>query len=223
MIRHAKRNTGILTSLFAMLEGIVLLLVNGIFLVNNILEKISDEAPNLTENLFTFEMDPYTTEYSKAQPKFTIFYVVLFLVGLLLVTLAFKYFRKPVDKKGNITYKKGILFFEIVIAVAVAVLAYLGMTKLKDFNFVDIDKMNIFCYAEISLAAVTVVFAIFTFLIKSNNYKLKTVVKPVYKKKVDVSTLYANDKLQKIEQLKALGAISQKEYNEATAKYTQSV
>lgn len=223
MIRHAKRNTGIISALFALIEGAVLLIINGILLADNLLGKISDESPKLADNLFTFSTDPYSKEYIDAQPKFTIFYAILFVVGLLLVILAFKYFKKPIDKKGNITYKKGLLFFESVVSLIVAIIAFVGMTKIKDFNFVDIDKMNVFCYLEIASAALSIVFAIITFLIKAGVYNLKTVVKPVQTRKMEVSTLYANEKLQKIEQLNALGSITEKEYNEAKSKYTQSV
>ena len=83
MIRHAKRNLGVFSSLFALIEGVILLLLNGILLLDRALDKLLEEAPNLASNLISFEIDPYTTKLSEEQPKFPIFYALLFVLQLI--------------------------------------------------------------------------------------------------------------------------------------------
>lgn len=223
MIRHAKRNFGVISSVLALLAGIILLLLNGVLLADRILCNATGEDFALDQFLFisidcASDLDPYTTKLSEMEPFFTVFYTALFVVALFMIVSAIKYCKKPVDRKGNITYKNGLLSLILILCVVELVVVVIGLIGLPDFNFIDYETLKVYCILIIAVSALSVIFSILSFCTKKNVYKANYKLKPIEKQKIDIETIHANAKVQKLQQLRKLGTISEQEYKEAVAK-----
>ena len=202
MVCHKKRGLILVSAFFALVYSILLIALNGIVLVSRVLEKLAEEGEaTLLEGFPILEdLQVYINGLEGQEAGlFPIASIALLVVGVFAFVLAIKAFKKPIKEDGSVTYRGGIQFFTFIFSAITIVLCFLGSQQeaLKEAN----ETLATICFVFVGIAAASVLFEIFSLLVRKNVFKTKTVVKPNYKQNVALSVLGVEEKLKKIQQL----------------------
>ena len=201
-----------------------MIVVNGLILASSVLAKLAEEGEaTLLENFPIFEDLQTYIDGLEGQTAgiFPIANVALLIVGFIALVLAIKAFKKPIKDDGSVTYRGGVQFFTAIFSIVTLILCFLGSQEaaLKEAN----EMLSTICLVFVGVAAVSLLFEIFSLLTRKNVYKTKTVVKPNYKQNVALSVLGVEEKLKKIQQLKDVGVITEAQYNAAVIRIINGI
>lgn len=202
MISNRKRKFGLASTLLTLVLGLFFLALNIIFIANKFVDLSS-----LLDGIFGEDVNVINDNFY--------FISALAVVDVLVIIGAIKNFKDPIKEDGSVDYRNGLLLLYIVIAGISAGLVYLGLSEFT------VELTKIICYVIMAISGFAVLFAIFSFLISTKKYGVKKVTKTQAQQKPDIDTIFATDKITRIKQLKAIGVLSEKEYNDAIAKFSR--
>lgn len=221
MVCHKKRGLSLAGSVFAFIAGIALALVNLLLVLDNVLD---DKLGIMSIREIFADFGIVFETYEKIEWKydwFSAMYAGLFFVGLFLIMLACKNFKDPIKKDGTVDYRRKTVWGTIILSIATAGLMFIIATELVTYLVSGNDMFVPFCYAILGVSALAFLFSFISLFINTKIVKVTEVIEEKKDQSPDIDTLFSVEKVKRINQLKDLGAITEKQYDEAVSKYSR--
>lgn len=245
MAKSKKRTFAVLASLITLILSLALIVVNGLAVAEIFVKK---QNKSLLKSLKMKPMTQLKNAISTLDPKTMELAImgVLVLAGLILLILSFKNFKK-INKKGQVNYSGKRMFVMFLIVAVVAGLAFLAFTAKKDpLKGIMKDKetgiVKLIVLAYLALAGVSALLIIISALCKKNksskanrvfgvapvaNYACEPIAQPMAVKynanDLSPSIYFIQEKIAKLNQLRAMGIITESQYNEAVTRFTNCI